>query len=62
MNNEECSDDEEICERYMERVNEYASTCDGCAELTMHEMMTMGAKTQLGYCDDCMEKMKNEEY
>jgi hypothetical protein len=42
----------------MEAVNEYASTCDGCAELTMHEEMWMDPKTQLGYCEKCV-KSKN---
>lgn len=48
-----CSDDEEILGRYMEVVNEYASTCDGCGELTMHEEMEMDEETQLGYCNEC---------
>ena len=52
----ECHDDEEICGRYMEVVNCYASTCDGCSELTMHELMTMDEETQLGYCEKCMKK------
>ena len=55
-NGEECYDDECICGRWMEAVNEYASTCDGCAELTMHENMTMDMKTQLGYCDNCVDE------
>ena len=53
---EECYDDACICGRYMEVVNEYASTCDGCQELTMHEMMTMDRETQLGYCGDCVDE------
>jgi uncharacterized Zn finger protein len=40
----------------MEVVNEYASTCDGCSELTSHELMTMDKKTQLGYCQDCVDE------
>ena len=53
---EECYDDECICGRYMEVVNEYASTCDGCSELTHHGEMTMDMKTQLGYCPDCIDE------
>lgn len=42
------------CEgRYMEAVNEYASTCDGCGELYSHEDLEMNEKTQLGYCENC---------
>lgn len=40
--------------RFIEAVAEYASTCDGCGELTMHEAMTMNVKTQLGYCEQYM--------
>ena len=52
----ECIDELEICGRNMEVVNCYASTCDGCAELTMHKMMTMNSDTQLRYCDDCIDE------
>jgi len=53
LRGEECYDENEICGRYMEAVNEYASTCDGCYELTMHDMMTMDKETQLRYCEEC---------
>ena len=62
MHEEECPDDFAVYGRTLEVVNEYASTCDGCAELTMHEMMTMDAETQLGYCDKCMEKIENDDF
>lgn len=42
--------------RWMEAVNEYASTCDGCSKLAMHDGMVMDVKTQLGYCEKCVEK------
>jgi len=42
--------------RWMEAVSEYASTCDGCAELTHHSHLTMDPETQLGYCDNCIPK------
>jgi len=42
--------------RDIECVCEYASTCDGCGELTSHENMTMDEETQLGYCSDCAPK------
>ena len=56
IDSKECMDEKEICGRNMEVVNCYASTCDGCAELTMHELMTMDEETQLGYCEDCIEE------
>lgn len=40
----------------MEVVNCYASTCDGCSELTMHDFLTMDMDTQLGYCPDCIDE------
>jgi hypothetical protein len=39
----------------MEAVNEYASTCDYCGELTSHTLMRMDPETQLGYCHDCVD-------
>ncbi len=47
--------------RFTEAVNVYASTCDGCAELTSHEEMTMDEKTQLGYCHACARLMLMEK-
>lgn len=52
-----CSDDNEILGRYIEVVNEYASTCDGCGEITLHELLEMDEKTQLGYCKNCLPKL-----
>ena len=52
---QEC-DCEDWCEgRLIECVCEYASTCDGCGELTSHEDMVMDLRTQLGYCENCMK-------
>jgi hypothetical protein len=71
MEKEECPDKdcpywepgitEEDCDdcadgRFTEAVNEYASTCDGCADLTSHADMAMDEKTQLGYCGACAEE------
>ena len=42
--------------RFMEVVNQYASTCDWCGEMAMHEDMNMHEKTQLGICGDCRKK------
>ena len=42
--------------RDIEVVAEYASTCDGCCELTLHEAMYMDEQTQLGYCEKWMVK------
>ncbi len=39
--------------RLIELVSEYASTCDGCGELTHHDHLEMNEKTQLGYCEKC---------
>lgn len=54
--------DEDDCEdcvdgRDIQVVSDYASTCDGCGELTPHEEMTMDKETQLGYCPKCQEEM-----
>lgn len=57
----ECATSDGDCEhcgtidgRFMEAVNEYASTCDGeCMELTHHELLRMDPDTQLAYCDVC---------
>lgn len=54
-NREECDDC--VDGRLIEIVSEYASTCDGCGELTLHEEMYMDEKTQLGYCEECTKKM-----
>ena len=56
IDGQECVDEKEICGRNMEVVNEYASTCDGCAELEMHEFLTMDSETQLGYCPNCVDE------
>jgi hypothetical protein len=46
--------------RFMDVVNEYASTCDDCMEMCSHELMTMDPKTQLGYCPECAPKQPKE--
>jgi hypothetical protein len=46
--------------RDIEVVSEYASTCDGCAELTTHAEMEMDPVTQLGYCASCLAEIKTE--
>ena len=45
--------DDEVEGRWIGAVCEYASTCDDCGELTMHESMWMDEETQLGYCEKC---------
>lgn len=42
--------------RWICAVSDYASTCDGCGELTMHEEMEMDEETQLGYCQQCQKE------
>ena len=46
--------------RYIECVNEYASTCDRCAKLTHHDHLTIDLATELGYCDDCIPLLPKE--
>lgn len=50
--------DDEIDGRFIDRVNEYASTCDGCQEMSMHENMVMDKNTELGYCLKCVKEGK----
>jgi len=72
---EECTDETRcvscepsgICEacdtidgRVTDIVNEYASTCDGCAKLKLHEEMSMDPVTQLGYCAECVSELPEE--
>lgn len=45
-----------VDDRTIECVAEYASTCDGCAELTMHDTMWMDPETHLGYCEGCVKQ------
>lgn len=52
---EECDDC--VDGRFIGAVCEYASTCDGCGELTSHDLMTMDEETQLGYCEKCATQM-----
>ena len=54
--------DDEVDGRYIGAVCEYASTCDWCGKLAMHEAMTMDPDTQLGYCEECMETVPELEY
>src|SRR5690349_16948001 len=58
--NGNCDKCDTIDGRFMEAVNEYASTCDWCSELTMHESMVMDSETQLGYCEECVPKLPDE--
>jgi len=46
--------------RDIEIASEYASTCDGCQEVTHHELLTMDMKTQLGYCSQCVKQLDKE--
>jgi hypothetical protein len=42
--------------RGIEEINCYASTCDACGELTMHEELEMNEENQLGTCPECLAK------
>ncbi|KKM16619.1 hypothetical protein LCGC14_1684060 [marine sediment metagenome] len=56
------NDEDEIEDgRWIEAVSEYASTCDGCGDLTMHENLLMDIETQLGYCPDCVKEIRKNE-
>lgn len=52
---EECNCDDYCEGRFIGEVCAYASTCDWCHELTMHENMEMDLRTQLGYCEECQK-------
>jgi len=54
-NKKECDDC--IDGRLLEAVNDYASTCDGCAEQTRHDIMYYDEEADLGYCEECARKM-----
>ncbi len=58
--NGDCDSCGTIDGRFMEAVNEYASTCDQCGEPTHHHHLTMEPLTQLGYCDDCIPKLSDD--
>lgn len=49
-----CDPCETIDGRWISAVSDYASTCDGCGELTMHHALQMDRETQLGYCAECV--------
>lgn len=42
--------------RFMDEVNNYASTCDCCGELTSHVELEMNEENQLGTCQECLKK------
>lgn len=46
--------------RWISAVSDYASTCDGCGELTHHDLMEMDPLTQLGYCRECIPGLPKE--
>jgi len=48
--------DDEVDKRFIGAVSEYASTCDYCSELSMHESMIIHDETQLGLCENCQRK------
>ena len=54
-----CDREDEIDGRFIDAVAEYASTCDGCGELTHHDFLTMDDETQLGYCEVCEQARKD---
>ena len=55
-NCEECGS---IDGRLMEIVNEYASSCDGCGELTKHDSFELvDEQTHLGLCWQCVQNGK----
>ena len=53
-----CDTCDTIDGRWVQAVSDYASTCDGCQELTHHEEMSMDVSTQLGYCEKCTEERR----
>jgi hypothetical protein len=55
-----CDSCDTIDGRFIGAVSDYASTCDGCGELTMHEALAMDPETQLGYCEKCVPGLRPE--
>lgn len=55
-----CESCQSIEGRFVECVNEYASTCDSCGNLTHHDHLSMDVETQLGYCPECIEKLPED--
>lgn len=53
----DCDYCDSIDGRWIEAVNEYASTCDGCGELTHHDYQlfdpSVWPEVQLSYCEEC---------
>lgn len=49
----DCDACDTIDGRWMNAIAEYAQTCDGCANLTMNENLTMDQNTHLSYCRKC---------
>ncbi len=53
----ECYACDTIDGRWVDAVNCYASTCDGCGELCHHDRQVMDPETQLGYCPNCIPEL-----
>lgn len=56
----DCDRCDTIDGRFIEAVSNYASTCDGCGELTGHNQMTIDTQTQSCYCPKCVSKLPDE--
>ncbi len=53
-----CDYCETIEGRFMEAVNEYASTCDYCGDLCSHDLFEfLDERTQLGACGHCLQEI-----
>lgn len=53
--NGDCDYCDSIEGRWIEAVAEYATSCDGCGDLTHHSLQRIPADSddQLGYCENC---------
>ena len=54
LDDPEINEDDFVDGRDIHVVSEYASTCDGCGELTCNQELLMDEETQLGFCFECV--------
>lgn len=52
--------DDEINGRFIDALNCYVSTCDGCGDPCSHELMRIDPVTDLSYCPECVYRLPQE--
>ncbi len=60
--NGDCDLCDTIDGRHMNAIAEHAQTCDGCADLTENESLTMNLGTNLLYCQRCLRQGAGEKW